>query len=457
MRPHEKNAERKSGAGATGRDPCGALLAAALVALPLLLAVRPVGAELRPGTVLGPDNWEEAKGLLPDEFLEAYRRGDLRHEIRNWDPIRLQEDDPVFAAALKENEGRYDLDDANAIIDRQTGKPADTILAWPFPKIDPSDPKAGAKIVWNYFYTLYYGGNGHYRADLLWISRSGLDRSISVDAFHKHYEGQHPRFRQADGRKDLLTQTLADVRSPADVSGIVSLTWRYRDSKARDSVWTYLPALRRIREVSPANRSDGFLGSDLSQDDGPYFDGKVQDFEWKLVGDGDMLVLFDRPSFEKAALLSRLESGGWRMVVPGGARVGFQVPGWKAAPWCPVQEILIRRPQWVVEAVPKDRYYLYGKLVFRFDKDIFLGSYSSKFDWKGKLLNSYAAIRTNIVRVGPGEYWGWAGGAVAMAVNWKLDRATTAGIVAGEDVPADSRIPLSGDVFSLQQLQAKGK
>ena len=44
-----------------------------------------------------------------------------------------------------------------------------------------------------------------------------------------------------------------------------------------------------------------------------------------------------------------------------------------------------------------------------------------------------------------------------MAVNWKLDRATTAGIVAGEDVPADSRIPLSGDLFSLQQLQAKGK
>src|SRR5713101_6409471 len=54
MRPHEKNAERKSGAGATGRDPCRALLTAALVALPLLLAVRPVGAELRPGTVLGP-------------------------------------------------------------------------------------------------------------------------------------------------------------------------------------------------------------------------------------------------------------------------------------------------------------------------------------------------------------------------------------------------------------------
>src|SRR5207247_3739388 len=191
-----------SGARATVRDPCRALLMAALVALPLLLAVRPVGAELRPGTVLGPDNWEEAKGLLPDEFLEAYRRGDLRHEIRNWDPIRLQEDDPVFAAALKENEGRYDLDDANAIIDRQTGKPADAILAWPFPKIDPSDPKAGAKIVWNYFYTLYYGGSGQYRGDLRWISRGGLDRSIGVGGFQKRVGGEQPRFCVDDGREE---------------------------------------------------------------------------------------------------------------------------------------------------------------------------------------------------------------------------------------------------------------
>ena len=426
--------------------------------LAFLLAI-PVGiarAELRPGATLSRENWEEAKGLLPDEFLEAYRRGDLRHEIGHWEGVRL-EADPIFSAALKENEERYDLDAENTIIDRRTGKPASEIMAWPFPKIDRADPRVAAKIVWNYFYTLYYGGNGHYRADLLWISRRGLDRSINVDAFHKFYEGQHPRFREPDGRKDLLAQTYAEVLSPADVSGILSLSWRYRDPKARDSVWTFLPALRRIREVSPANRSDGFLGSDLSQDDGPYFDGKVQDFDWKLVGEQDLLVLFDRPSFEQPALLSRLTEGGWRMVVPGGARVGFQVPEWKGAPWCPVQEILIRRPHWVIEAVPKDRYYLYGKIIFRFDKDIYLGSYSSKYDWKGQLINSYAAVRTNIINVGPGEYWGWAGGAVALAINWKLDRATTAGIVAGHDVPADSRIPLSADVFSLQRLQSHGK
>jgi hypothetical protein len=145
------------------------------------------------------------------------------------------------------------------------------------------------------------------------------------------------------------------------------------------------------------------------------------------------------------------------MMVPAGARVGFQLPDWKGVAWCPVQEILIRRPHWVIEAIPKDPYYLYGKLLLRFDKDIYLGSYSSKYDWKGTLMNSYAAIRTNIIRVAPGEYWGWVGGAVALAVNWKLDRATTAGLVAGENVPADSRIPLAPDFFSLQRLTAEGR
>jgi len=422
----------------------------------LALAAPALGAELKAGDVLGPDNWEAARGLLPDEFLENYKRGDFRHTIADYKLERFG-DDPVFREALDTNRGRYALDEHGSIIDVKTGKPPEYVYAWPFPDIDPADPQAAMKIVWNYYFTMYYGGNGHYRADLLWISRRGLDRAVEVDSYFKHYEGQHPRFREPNADRELLTQSLADVRSPADVNGIVSLSWRYRGADRRDSIWTFVPALRRVRQVSPSNRSDGFLGSDLTQDDGAYFDGKVEDFTWKLVGEQDLLVLFDKLSFTDPAQLERLPEGGWRMYIPSGARVGFQVPDWKGAPWCPVQEVLIRRPHWVVEAVPKDPYYLFGKIVLRFDKDIYLGSYSSKYDWQGNLLASYSAIRTNIVKVGPGELWGWAGGSVALALNWKLDRATTAGIVAGGNIPADSRIPLSPNLFSLQRLMDKGR
>jgi hypothetical protein len=427
------------------------LFAAALCALTV-----PAAAELKPNDTLGSDNWEQARGLLPEEFLESYKRGDFRHRVAE---LKIEQigDDPVFREALDANRGRFTLDANGSIIDAKTGEPPDYVYAWPFPDIDPKDPQAAMKIVWNYFYTMYYGGNSHYRADLLWISRRGLDRSIVVDSYVKHYDGQHPRFREPDADREMLTQTLAEVRSPADVNGIISLSWRYRGADRRDSIWAFVPALRRTRQVSPANRSDGFLGSDLTQDDGAYFDGKVQDFTWRLVGEQDLLVLFDEPSLEREAALRRLDGGGWRMLIPGGARVGFQVPGWTAAPWCPVQEVLIKRPHWIIEAVPKDPYYLFGKLILRFDKELFMGSYSSKYDWQGKLLASYSAIRTNIVKAAPGELWGWAGGAVAVALNWKLDRATTAGIVAGENVPADSRIPLPTSQFSLQRLMERGR
>jgi hypothetical protein len=427
-----------------------------IAAFLLLLIVGTAGAELKPGDTLGPDNWEQARGLLPDEFLESYRRGDFRHPIGDFAIDRIG-DDPVFSAELAANRGRYALSPAGSIIDTRTGQPPDYVYAWPFPDIDPADPQAAMKVVWNYFYTVYYGGNSHYRADLQWVSRRGLDRAIEVDSHVKHYDGQHPRFREPDADRELLTQTLAEVRAPADVNGVVSLAWRYRGADQRDALWAFVPALRRVRQVSPANRSDGFLGSDLTQDDGTYFDGKVEDFTWRLVGEQDLLVLFDAPSFNRQAELERLPDGGWRMLIPGGARVGFQLPDWPGAPWCPVQEVLIRRPHWVVEAVPKDPYYLFGRLVFRFDKDLFMGSYSSKYDWQGNLIGSYSAIRTNIVRAAPGELWGWAGGAVAVALNWKLDRATTAGIVAGQNVPADSRIPLSPHLFSLQRLMERGR
>src|SRR5713226_9642084 len=55
-------------------------------------------AELKPGDVLEQQNAEQAKGLLPPEFYDAYRRGDFRHEIGKWSPEGLDKD-PVFAEA----------------------------------------------------------------------------------------------------------------------------------------------------------------------------------------------------------------------------------------------------------------------------------------------------------------------------------------------------------------------
>ncbi|HSQ00625.1 MAG TPA: hypothetical protein VL049_25660, partial [Candidatus Dormibacteraeota bacterium] len=82
-------------------DLCGGFLLALLIATT-------AAAELKPGDVLGPDNWEEARGLLPDEFLDCYRRGDFHHRIGDFSIDRIG-DDPVFRAAVDANRGRYAL------------------------------------------------------------------------------------------------------------------------------------------------------------------------------------------------------------------------------------------------------------------------------------------------------------------------------------------------------------
>src|SRR5262249_16056004 len=127
------------------RQPMNAVArrtAVACIALAVMLSASRGSAEgLAPGSELSKDNWQEAKGLLPDEFLECYQRGDFRDKISDWSVERFG-DDPVFREALNANRGRYDVTEDGSIIDTHTGQPPDYIYAWPFPDIDRADPKA---------------------------------------------------------------------------------------------------------------------------------------------------------------------------------------------------------------------------------------------------------------------------------------------------------------------------
>src|SRR5262249_42338999 len=159
----------------------------------------------------------------------------------------------------------------------------------------------------------------------------------------------------------------------------VNLNWRFRDGDKQDNAWTYVPALRRVRPINPTNRSDGLLGSDISLDDGPYFDGKPEDFNFKLVGEGKILAHFDRPALGKGSPsrgwrpddgvsdLGRGAGGGGRLKSRESPLIPPQTDGWKRddgnnlVAWAPIQYALVPRPVWIIEATPKNPYYLYGK------------------------------------------------------------------------------------------------
>lgn len=273
--------------GAIGIRCRAALHLAALLACVLLVWTRPAAATdaagdgtgpgLRDGEVLSQENWEKAKGLLPPEVLEMYRKGDFFHTVKeiSLDDFRISD---KFLAASEKNAGRFALTPEGTIIHVATGKNPAFVYGYPFPHIDATDPDAE-------------------KGNLAWISRSGIDRHIFTDGFNRFYGGyQYPG---RDHSKSLLKQFLNPVTQPADLRGTVSLGYRYRDTKV-DAQWAYVPALRRVREVSPTNRSDAVLGSDMSVADNNGLDEKVEWMNWRLVGETEVYTFFEKLAVDGA-------------------------------------------------------------------------------------------------------------------------------------------------------------
>ena len=416
---------------------------------------------LGPGDTLGPDTWRQVDGLLPPEILHHYETGGYVNQIYDWPPERFNWA-PDFKAGSEANVGRYDVGDAGQIVEQQTGKQPDVIIGFPFPRIDAKDPKAGAKIMWNHLYRTYYYGNLRAESQVNMMTATGLERRLDVKVFFQYFDGVTADERLPNA-ENFLYQNLVIVQTPADVQGTAALSWRYRDPVRRDSVWSYVPALRRVRAVSPTNRSDGFLGSDQSQDDGPFFDGKPEDFTWKLVGEVDQYRFVDPLNLagKSQAVWHDEEGGFWRANWPDVPFLGYMDGKWKGLAWAPTTAGLAKRRFYVVEAVPKDRYYLFGKLEFYVDTITFQGAWSRKFDWKGTLMQSFQVMGwDNHVYTRPNGKKDWSAGsnqAFQTVENVKLDRATVAGIKSSPTSGFDSKIRFPPGTFASDALMRHGK
>jgi hypothetical protein len=420
-------------------------------------AVPVAAAELAPGTTLDRSNAEAAKALLPPEIYDHYRKGEYTNGIVDFPDSAFQWDDG-HAEATAWNREHLVLDEHKQPVDKSSGKRPPYITGHPFPDIRPDDPDAAVKVLWNTIYTVYNGGNSRNVTELEWVSPGGVDRRAGQDVTFLYYDGQPKHYIPAANPENLLFQFLALTLDPADLQGTAALSWRYKDPAKRDANWAYVPSLRRVRAVSSANRSDGFLGSDLSQDDGNFFDGKPEDFTWKLVGRREALRLTDPDALAGKVVRRALPGGGWRTPFANNGRTaGYQVPGWKGVAWAPVAAALTRRNVWVIEGEPKDKYYLYGKIELWIDAYTYEGAWNRKFSWQGDLLNTYQVTGPPTAPYDDTERWLGSTFGYQCAENVKANRATVAGLLPPGDVPEDRRIPLQPSYFSYTTLNRFGK
>jgi len=331
----------------------------------LALIIVPARGDVVPGETIDKSNWQKVEGLLPDPILNYVKKGDyiLRIGKLNYEPLWETE----FKKASEANAGKYDLDADGNIVDPKTGKRPDYIYGFPFPNIDSNDPKAAAKITWNRSFAIFKGGQTYFPYGVEWVGRGGFERRIrglSIDYYLDGRPNQLPNPDKAELKE------LSNVSSPASVEGFIQLTWRYMDNRP-DSVWSYVPAVRRTRQLSSVNRSDPFLGSDFTSDDTFVWYGKNQSMTWKLVGQQDILV--QTAQADPISMLAGPEGdGGTSWITPkefAGAKFGYETPGWTGAPWAMTNVIWVKRPVWVLESFPKDPYYSYGRQVVYADRE----------------------------------------------------------------------------------------
>ncbi len=434
----------------------------ASIALGIVVLASLARAEIQAGDTLGKDNWHEAENLLPPEILKHYQGGDYQNRVVDW-PTSKDVSPPDFAAATQANAGRYRVGPLGEILDVATGKQPPFVFGSPFPSIDPKDPNAGVEVVWNYFHRFWYFGSIHAESQVNWIGRTALERRSDQDVRFAYYDGVPAGERMANPQ-NFLTRALIVVTGPNDLNGTAALTWRYRDADKRDSSWTYVPALRRVRAVSPANRSDGFLGSDMSQDDGPFFDGKPEDFTWKLAGETDQLRIAEDLNLRGISKSDWVpEIDGWRAEWPAGNKfLGYLDPAWKGVAWAPTgSAVLAKRHFWVVDGTPKDHYYLFGKVQLYIDAATFDGAWNRKFSWKAEPLNTMQVMAWNPIPFtrpdGKVDYNQGSNQAFQCAESLKLDRATVAGIKSSPTAVFDGRLKFDDRLFDVDALARFGK
>jgi len=122
-----------------------------------------------------------------------------------------------------------------------------------------------------------------------------------------------------------------------------------------------------------------------------------------------------------------------------------------------VAAALTKRKVWVIEGVPKDKYYLYGKIELWIDDYTYEGAWNRKFSWQGELINTYQVTGPPTAPYNDKERWLGSTFGYQTAENVKANRATVAGTLPPGDVPEDRRLPLAPSFFAYTTLNRFGK
>jgi len=335
-------------------------------------------AQVSPGDVIDKSNLAKIKDISSPGLQAAVENGsELNIVAYKQIPVS-----PAYKAATEKYSAQSTLDDKNDLKNWVAGQP--------FPKIDPSDPKAAVKVMWNFNRNPYFtddfnvhlpdADTGTYFKDAGGKSTYQIERHFIVDWSRRlRFQGRmaHEPMPMLPENPDQVFEKAGffPLIEPFDLKGVGSISYRYLDPTRMDDTWLYTPAIRRVRRLSSAQRSDALFGQDIDIDSFGGYAGQIPWFEWKLLGKKPMLGSMHGENLPPKVCT---KDGG--------------------VTYCENWEM---RPNvWVVEGVAKVPGYAYSKRVIYIDEEIYLVTYSDLYDrnnelWKVVIQNIRTSNRPN--------------------------------------------------------------
>ncbi|MBU3947898.1 MAG: DUF1329 domain-containing protein [Proteobacteria bacterium] len=330
--------------------------------------------------VIDKTNCSQYKDLLIPALYRAVERGEwiiTPGQIN----FKYKQNDGFLAASAK-NEGKFDVTHEGDLVDKHTGKYPENIYGYPFPNIDLKDPKVGAKIIYNFDFQRYRFMGSKDKIYLQWINIKGEERYIAGMDYRLYLNGRPPD-KELKNPDKVLTYEFQRVLEPMSTKGTNTMACIYMGAK-QDTNFAYVPAIRRIRQTGSTARSDPYMGSDSWMDMNFMWGGKTSTMKWEYVGEKTILAPFTSPNMIP---VKELPDGSMTRAYPytgNHPKCGYEDPNWKGASWAPLNITYVPRKVWIVEQMPKDPYYNWGKHVNYVDQESYTIWYKEVYDRAGE-------------------------------------------------------------------------
>ena len=238
-------------------------------------------------------------------------------------------------------------------------------------------PKTGLELAWNAYRRRMHPDDLDMPSDFYLYNKEGKkERSFRWTLYKKDWVGRvdTPPLGEMPGNNGVLnSKESIIITKPFDVKGFCMVRLKYEDIEKPDAIFSYIPAIRRIRRLTGADVTDPLLGSDAIPDDFEVWRAKINSKQtFKILGEKDFLV----PRFYGFA--EGIQKQPMENFIKGAC---FQLD-WEI------------RPLWILEIMENDPDYAYSRRVIYIDKEdgaatLWVGE---NYDQKGRLFRASPAI-----------------------------------------------------------------